>query len=88
MVGGLIVSSHQVDFGKDGKTEKLVIVIMHMPDGVAVREWYGSLGRRWYQQKLGAVSPREGDLLFGRRVLVPGRSLMLEQGSLELRGGF
>jgi hypothetical protein len=36
MDGDLIVSSHQVDFREDGITEKLVGVIMDMPDGVAV----------------------------------------------------
>jgi hypothetical protein len=44
--------------------------------------------RRWYQQRVGAVSPREGDLLFRRRFLGAGRgSLALERGSLELREG-
>jgi hypothetical protein len=37
----LIVSSHQVDFRKDGTTEKLVGVIMDMPDGVAVENSTG-----------------------------------------------
>jgi hypothetical protein len=36
MDGDLVVSSHQVDFGEDGTTEKRVGVIMDMPDGVAV----------------------------------------------------
>jgi hypothetical protein len=37
---------------------------------------------------VGAVSPLEGDLLFGRLFLGLGlESLVLEQGSLELRGG-
>jgi hypothetical protein len=31
----LVVNSRQVDFGEDGTTEKLVGVIMDMPDGVA-----------------------------------------------------
>jgi hypothetical protein len=35
MAGDLVVSSNQVDFGEDGTTEKLVGVIMGMPDGVA-----------------------------------------------------
>jgi hypothetical protein len=29
--------------------------------------------RRWYQQRVGAMSPPERDLLFGRRFLGPGR---------------
>jgi hypothetical protein len=36
MDGDLAVSSHQVDFGDDGTTEKLVGIIMDMPEGVAV----------------------------------------------------
>jgi hypothetical protein len=33
----LVVSSRQVDLSEDGTTEKLVGVVMDMPDGVAVR---------------------------------------------------
>jgi hypothetical protein len=40
----LVVSSHQVDFGEDGKTEKLVGVVMDMPDGVAVGNGTGVEG--------------------------------------------
>jgi hypothetical protein len=36
MDGDLVVSSRQVDFGEDGTAEKLVGVIMDMPDRVAV----------------------------------------------------
>jgi hypothetical protein len=36
MDGSLVVSSHQVNFGEDGTAEKLVRVVMDMPDGVAV----------------------------------------------------
>jgi hypothetical protein len=36
MDGDLIVSCHQVDFREDGTTEKLMGVIMDMPDGVVV----------------------------------------------------
>jgi hypothetical protein len=36
MDGDLVVSSHQADFGEDGTTEKLVGVIVVIPDGVAV----------------------------------------------------
>jgi hypothetical protein len=32
----LVVGSHQVDFGKDGATEKLVGLVVDMADGVAV----------------------------------------------------
>jgi hypothetical protein len=35
MDGYLVVGSHQVDFGGYGTTEKLVGVVMKMPDGVA-----------------------------------------------------
>jgi hypothetical protein len=38
MDGDLIVSSHQVDLGEDGATEKLVGIVMNMTDGVAVRD--------------------------------------------------
>jgi hypothetical protein len=31
-----VVSSHQVDFGKDGTAEKLVGVVVDVTDGVAV----------------------------------------------------
>jgi hypothetical protein len=31
-----VIGSHQVDFGKDGATEKLVGVVVNMADGVAV----------------------------------------------------
>jgi hypothetical protein len=34
--GDLVVSSHQVDLGKDRTTRKLVRVVMDMVDGVAV----------------------------------------------------
>jgi hypothetical protein len=40
----LVVSSHQVDFGEDGTTEKLVRVIMDMQDGVAVGNGRGVEG--------------------------------------------
>jgi hypothetical protein len=40
MDGGLVVNSHQVDFGEDERTEKLVRVIVDMLDGVAV--WNGT----------------------------------------------
>jgi hypothetical protein len=40
----LFVSSHQVDFEEDGTTEKLVGVIMDMPDGVAVGDVTGVEG--------------------------------------------
>jgi hypothetical protein len=36
MNGNLVVRSHQVDLGEDGRTEKLVRVVMDMTDGVAV----------------------------------------------------
>jgi hypothetical protein len=36
MDGDLILSSHPVDLGEDGTTEKLVGVVMDMTDGVAV----------------------------------------------------
>jgi hypothetical protein len=36
MNGDLFVGSHQVNLGENGTTEKLVGVIMDMPDGVAV----------------------------------------------------
>jgi hypothetical protein len=36
MDGDLIVTSHQVDFGEDGTTVKLVGVVMGMPDGITV----------------------------------------------------
>jgi hypothetical protein len=36
MNGELVVVSHQVDFGKDGGTEKLAGVVVDMADGVAV----------------------------------------------------
>jgi hypothetical protein len=35
MDGYLVVGSHQVDFREDGTTEKLVGVVMDMPDRVA-----------------------------------------------------
>jgi hypothetical protein len=38
------MSSHQVDFGEDGTTEKLVGVVMDMPDGVAVGNGAGIEG--------------------------------------------
>jgi hypothetical protein len=41
MDGELVVGSHQVDFGKDGATEKLVGVVVVMTDGVAVRNGPG-----------------------------------------------
>jgi hypothetical protein len=44
MDGDLVVSSHQVDFGEDGITEKLVGVVMDMPDGVAVGNGTGVEG--------------------------------------------
>jgi hypothetical protein len=44
MDGDLIVSSHQVDFGEDRTTEKLVGVVMDMPDGVAVGNGTGVEG--------------------------------------------
>jgi hypothetical protein len=44
MDGDLVVSSHQVDFGEDGTTEKLVGVVMDMPDGVAVGNCTGVEG--------------------------------------------
>jgi hypothetical protein len=34
MDGNLIISSHQVDFGKDGTAEKLVGVVMEITDAV------------------------------------------------------
>jgi hypothetical protein len=40
----LVVICHQVDFGEDGTTEKLVGVIMDMPDGVAVGNGTGVEG--------------------------------------------
>jgi hypothetical protein len=36
----VIVGSHQVNFAENGTTEKLMGVIMNMPDGVAV--WNGT----------------------------------------------
>jgi hypothetical protein len=39
MDGDLVVSSHQVDLGKDGATGKLVGVVVDMADEVAV--WDG-----------------------------------------------
>jgi hypothetical protein len=36
MDGDLVVDSHQVDFGEDGATEKLVGVVVDMADGVEV----------------------------------------------------
>jgi hypothetical protein len=36
MDGCLILSSHQVDLGKDGTIEKLVVVVIDMTDGLAV----------------------------------------------------
>jgi hypothetical protein len=44
MDGDFVVSSHQVDFGEDGITEKLVGVVMDMPDGVAVGNGTGVEG--------------------------------------------
>jgi hypothetical protein len=44
MDGNLVVSSHHVDFGEDGTTEKLVGVVMDMPDGVAVGNGTGVKG--------------------------------------------
>jgi hypothetical protein len=44
MDGDLVVSSHQVDFVEDGTTEKLVGVVMDMPDGVAVGNGTGIEG--------------------------------------------
>jgi hypothetical protein len=35
MDGDLVVSSHHVDFGENGASEELVVVVMDMPDGVA-----------------------------------------------------
>jgi hypothetical protein len=40
MDGNFIISSHQVDFGKDGTTEKLVGVV-DMTDGEAVGDGPG-----------------------------------------------
>jgi hypothetical protein len=40
----LVVSSHQVHFGEDGKTKKLVGVIIDMPDWVAVGNGTGVEG--------------------------------------------
>jgi hypothetical protein len=36
MDGYLVVGSYQVYFGKDGTTEKVVGIVMDMPDRVAV----------------------------------------------------
>jgi hypothetical protein len=44
MDGDLVVISYQVDFGEDGTTEKLVGVVMDMPDGVAVGNGTGVEG--------------------------------------------
>jgi hypothetical protein len=44
MDGDLVLSSHQVDFGEDGTTEKLVGVVMDMLDGVAVGNGTGIEG--------------------------------------------
>jgi hypothetical protein len=44
MDGDLVVSSHKVDFGEDGTTEKLAVVVMDMPDGVAVGNGTGVEG--------------------------------------------
>jgi hypothetical protein len=41
MYGNLIISSHHVDFGEDGTTEKLVAVVMDMTDRVAVVDGSG-----------------------------------------------
>jgi hypothetical protein len=41
MDGDLIVSLHQVAFGKDGATEKLVGVVVDVMNGVAVRNGSG-----------------------------------------------
>jgi hypothetical protein len=37
----LVVGSHQVDFGENGTTEKLVGVIVDMAGGVAVGNYMG-----------------------------------------------
>jgi hypothetical protein len=44
MDGNLVVRSHQVDFGGNGITEKLVGVIVDMADGVAVGNCTGVQG--------------------------------------------
>jgi hypothetical protein len=41
MDGDWMVSSHQVDFGKDGATEKQVGIVVDMTDMVAVRDGLG-----------------------------------------------
>jgi hypothetical protein len=41
MNGDLVVSSHQVSFGENGTTEKLVGVTMEMPYKVAVGNGMG-----------------------------------------------
>jgi hypothetical protein len=41
MDGELVVCSHQVDLGEDGRTEKLVGVVMDMKDWVAVGDGPG-----------------------------------------------
>jgi hypothetical protein len=41
MEGHMVLSSHQVDFGEDGTTEKLVGVVVVRPDGVAFRNGTG-----------------------------------------------
>jgi hypothetical protein len=44
MDGYFVASCHQVDFGEDGTTEKLVGVIRDMPDGLAVQNGTGVEG--------------------------------------------
>jgi hypothetical protein len=44
MEGVLVIGSHQVDLGEDETTEKLVVVVMDMPDRVAVRNGTGIKG--------------------------------------------
>jgi hypothetical protein len=44
MDGNLVIGSHQVNFREDGKTEKLVGVIVDMADGVAVGNGTGVEG--------------------------------------------
>jgi hypothetical protein len=41
MDGDFAVSSHQVDLGEEGTTEKLVGVVMDMTDGVVVEDGPG-----------------------------------------------
>jgi hypothetical protein len=41
MDGDLILSSHQVDLGEDGTTEKLVGVVIDITDGVTVGDGSG-----------------------------------------------